>query len=95
MKTLCLKFLYWLVSLNMWGLAIVGPILFAAGVLSWTGNLSDGASLNMLGRPVESNSDHQAFLVSVAAFSLLGWAYAILAVSGRIRFGSSQVGTNT
>ena len=74
----------------MWGLAVVAPILFLAALLGLTGHLSDGASLNMMGRAVESNTDYHAFIASTAAFSLIGWLYVWLRSSGRLRFVTRQ-----
>ena len=84
------RILFQLFAFNMWGLAVVAPILFLAALLGLTGYLPDGASLNMMGRAVKSNSDYHTFMASTAAFSLIGWLYVWLIVSGRLRFFAPQ-----
>jgi hypothetical protein len=70
----------------MMSLAVVAPILFFAALLGLIGYLPDDASVNMMGRPVESNSDYYAFMASTVVFGLFGWFYVWLRVSGRLRF---------
>ena len=80
------RLLFQLFEFTMMSLAVVAPILFLAALLGLTGYLSDDASVNMMGRPIESNSDYHTFLVSTAVFGLIGWFYVWLRVSGRLRF---------
>lgn len=70
----------------MMSLAVVAPILFLAALLGLTGYLPDNMSVNMMGRPVESNSDYYEFMASTVVFGLIGWFYVWLRVSGRLRF---------
>ncbi len=84
------RILFQLFVFNIWGLAIVGTILFFAALVGLAGYLSEGASLNMMGRVVESDRDYYVFMASTAILSLIGWVCVWLRASGRLRFVPQQ-----
>jgi hypothetical protein len=90
MKKIWSRILCQLFAFNMWGFAVVGPILFVAALLGLLGYLPDGASLKMMGRAVESDSDYHSFMVSTAPFGVIGWIYVWLRASGVLRFVDQQ-----
>ena len=83
-----------LLILNMWGIAILGTLLFLSALAGLAGMLPKDISLQMLGRTIESSADYHAFLVFIGALSTLGWLFVWLHVSGYLNFRFAAFPTN-
>ena len=84
------RILFQLFAFSMWGLAVVGTLLFFAASLGLAGYLPSSLSLNMMGRAAESKDDYQASMAVTVALGFIGWLYVWLRVSGRLRFVTQQ-----
>lgn len=82
--SLLARLTWWLVRFNVWGFAIIGPLFFFLGLLSFVVDLGD--SMWMGGQPVRTTDQKFAWTVCSAAFGALGLGFVWLDRSGRLVF---------
>jgi hypothetical protein len=80
--------LWWLLRVNMWGFAILGPVFVAVGLLSFIVDFGDSMWLG--GKPVRTDQQKTAWTVCSAAFGALGLAFVWLCRKGYLKFANPR-----
>lgn len=81
------KICFRLLVINMWWMAVFGPIALLLGVCQLFGASLESV-LSLGGRPVESEQEIHAWIAITGAISLLGMSFAWLHATGRVVYRS-------
>jgi len=78
------KLVWWVLCLNLYAFAMLGPMFFLLGLFSLASGMDIG--LAIAGQPVETDAQKRAFLACGLAFGALGVGFVWLHRTGRVRF---------